>query len=197
MTWSNGSASGTAYDGFLITGKDLVSDGTQTGIVLTDVYTLDVMDRTLDLFKDKADIYTMKLNVDYTVEWQYIENYQAYQDYVNGTDEGKNWQVVPNSTSTDTCAIDQVQGYAFRAKITMLDTAKAKAAYEEFDNYGTTAVDGERVIYSNILVVGDAEARVLTNIRKASSASVKGDTVYIDAIIMAAPPPPWAMSPSP
>ncbi len=184
VTWSNGSASGTAYDGFLITGKDLVSDGTQTGIVLTDVYTLDVMDRTLDLFKDKADIYTMKLNVDYTVEWQYIENYQAYQDYVNGTDEGKNWQVVPNSTSTDTCAIDQVQGYAFRAKITMLDTAKAKAAYEEFDNYGTTAVDGERVIYSNILVVGDAEARVLTNIRKASSASVKGDTVYIDAIIM-------------
>lgn len=184
VTWSNGSASGTAYDGFLITGKDLVSDGTQTGIVLTDVYTLDVMDRTLDLFKDKADIYTMKLNVDYTVEWQYIENYQAYQDYVNGTDEGKNWQVVPNSTSTDTCAIDQVQGYAFRAKITMLDTAKAKAAYEEFDNYGTTAVDGERVIYTNILVVGDAEARVLTNIRKASSASVKGDTVYIDAIIM-------------
>ena len=184
VTWSNGSASGTAYDGFLITGKDLVSDGTQTGIVLTDVYTLDVMDRTLDLFKDKADIYTMKLNVDYTVEWQYIENYQAYQDYVNGTDEGKSWQVVPNSTSTDTCAIDQVQGYAFRAKITMLDTAKAKAAYEEFDNYGTTAVDGERVIYTNILVVGDAEARVLTNIRKASSASVKGDTVYIDAIIM-------------
>ena len=184
VTWSNGSASGTAYDGFLITGKDLVSDGTQTGIVLTDVYTLDVKDRALAIFEDKADIYTMKLNVDYTVEWQYIENYQAYQDYVNGTDEGKNWQVVPNSTSTDTCAIDQVQGYAFRAKITMLDTAKAKAAYEEFDNYGTTAVDGERVIYTNILVVGDAEARVLTNIRKASSASVKGDTVYIDAIIM-------------
>ena len=184
VTWSNGSASGTAYDGFLITGKDLVSDGTQTGIVLTDVYTLDVKDRALAIFEDKADIYTMKLNVDYTVEWQYIENYQAYQDYVNGTDEGKSWQVVPNSTSTDTCAIDQVQGYAFRAKITMLDTAKAKAAYEEFDNYGTTAVDGERVIYSNILVVGDAEARVLTNIRKASSASVKGDTVYIDAIIM-------------
>lgn len=184
VTWSNGSASGTAYDGFLITGKDLVSDGTKTGIVLTDVYTLDVKDRALDLFTDKADIYTLKLNVDYTVEWQYIENYQAYQDYVNGTDEGKSWQVVPNSTSTDTCAIDQVQSYAFRAKITMLDTAKAKAAYEEFDNYGTNAVDGERVIYSNILVVGDAEARVLTNIRKASSASVKGDTVYIDAIIM-------------
>ena len=184
VTWSNGTVSGTAYNGFLITGKDLVSDGTQTGIVLTDVYTLDVKDRALDLFKYKADIYTMKLNVDYKVEWQYIENYQAYQDYLNGTDEGKSWKVVPNSTSTDSCAIDQVQGYAFRAKITMLDTAKAKAAYEEFDNNGTDAVDGERVIYSNILVVGDAEARVLTNIRKASSASAKGDTVYIDAIIM-------------
>lgn len=184
VTWSNGTVNGTAYNGFLITGKDLVSDGTQTGIVLTDVYTLDVKDRAPDLFKDKADIYTMKLNVDYTVEWQYIENYQAYQDYVNGTDEGKSWKVVPNSTSTDSCAIDQVQSYAFRAKITMLDTAKAKAAYEEFDNNGTNAVDGERVIYSNILVVGDAEARVLTNIRKASSASVKGDPVYIDAIIM-------------
>ena len=184
ITWSNGTVTGNEYDGFLITGKDLVSDGTKTGIVLTDVYTLDVKDRALDLFTDKADIYTMKLNVDYTVEWQYIENYQAYQNYVNGTDEGKSWQVVPNSTSTDTCAIDQVQSYAFRAKITMLDTAKAKAAYEEFDNYGKTAVDGERVIYTNILVVGDAEARVLTNIRKASSASVKGETVYIDAIIM-------------
>ena len=45
-------------------------------------------------------------------------------------------------------------------------------------------MDGERVLYSNILTVGDAEGRLFANIRKASSASANGDTVYIDALMM-------------
>lgn len=190
VTWTNSAAeaSGDQYDGILITGKNLVSDGSDTTLTLLPIYTLDVNDRLLafpgydpaetTLEDIGSGIYTLQLNVDYSVEWQYCATYEAYQGYLEGSDEGRNWSTVPNATSSDTCSITQVDGYAFRAKITFNNTEKARAAWEEFDNYG------ERVLYSNILLVGDATGRLFTNIRNASSASANGDTVYIDALIM-------------
>ena len=190
--WSEGSASGDGYDGIIISSKDLVSDGTNTTLTLHPIYTLDAIDREAAIpgydgaekLGELEDIYRLKLNVDYTVEWQYCSTYEAYEEFLSGSDEGMNWAAMDTSTSSDTCAIKQVYSYAFRAKITFLDTPKARAAYAEFDNYGAEAVDGERVLYSNILTVGDAEGRLFANIRKASSASANGDTVYIDALMM-------------
>lgn len=169
---------GDLYDGVIITAKQLVSDGTKTVITLNPVYTLDVIDREDAIFTDPTDlssIYTLTAGVDYTVEWQYCENYTAYKEYLdNPATNDKNWMTVDNaSVSSDFCTVEQVQGYAYRAVITPCGTEKAQKSFLDNDE-----------IYTNILVVGDAEARVLTNIRKASSASVKGDTVYIDAIIM-------------
>ena len=190
--WSKGSASGDGYDGIIISSKDLVSDGTNTTLTLHPIYTLDAIDRETAIpgydgaekLGELEDIYKLKLNVDYTVEWQYCSTYEAYEEFLSGSDEGMNWAAMDTSTSSDTCAIKQVYSYAFRAKITFLDTPKARAAYAEFDNYGAEAVDGERVLYSNILTVGDAEGRLFANIRKASSASANGDTLYIDALMM-------------
>lgn len=166
---------GDLYDGVIITAKQLVSDGTKTVITLNPVYTLDVIDRADAIFTDLSSIYTLTAGVDYTVEWQYCENYTAYKEYLDDpATNDKNWMTVDNaSVSSDFCTVEQVQGYAYRAVIKPCDTEKAQKSFLDNDE-----------IYSNILVVGDAEARVLTNIRKASSASVKGDTVYIDAIIM-------------
>lgn len=168
-------ATGDLYDGVIITAKQLVSDGTKTVITLNPVYTLDVIDREDAIFTDLSSIYTLTAGVDYTVEWQYCENYTAYKEYLDDpATNDKNWMTVDNaSVSSDFCTVEQVQGYAYRAVITPCDTEKAQKSFLDNDE-----------IYTNILVVGDAEARVLTNIRKASSASVKGDTVYIDAIIM-------------
>lgn len=168
-------ATGDLYDGVIITAKQLVSDGTKTVITLNPVYTLDVIDREDAIFTDLSSIYTLTAGVDYTVEWQYCENYTAYKEYLDDpATNDKNWMIVDNaSVSSDFCTVEQVQGYAYRAVITPCDTEKAQKSFLDNDE-----------IYTNILVVGDAEARVLTNIRKASSASVKGDTVYIDAIIM-------------
>lgn len=166
---------GDLYDGVIITAKKLVSDGTKTVITLNPVYTLDVIDREDAIFTDLSSIYTLTAGVDYTVEWQYCENYTAYKEYLDDpATNDKNWMTVDNaSVSSDFCTVEQVQGYAYRAVIKPCDTEKAQKSFLDNDE-----------IYTNILVVGDAEARVLTNIRKASSASVKGDTVYIDAIIM-------------
>ena len=168
-------ATGDLDDGVIITAKKLVSDGTKTVITLNPVYTLDVIDREDAIFTDLSSIYTLTAGVDYTVEWQYCENYTAYKEYLDDpATNDKNWMTVDNaSVSSDFCTVEQVQGYAYRAVITPCDTEKAQKSFLDNDE-----------IYSNILVVGDAEARVLTNIRKASSASVKGETVYIDAIIM-------------
>lgn len=168
-------ATGDLYDGVIITAKQLVSDGTKTVITLNPVYTLDVIDREDAIFTDLSSIYTLTAGVDYTVEWQYCENYTAYKEYLDDpATNDKNWMIVDNaSVSSDFCTVEQVQGYAYRAVITPCDTEKAQKSFLDNDE-----------IYTNILVVGDAEARVLTNIRKASSASVKGETVYIDAIIM-------------
>ena len=157
---------GDLDDGVIITAKQLVSDGTKTVITLNPVYTLDVIDREDAIFTDLSSIYTLTAGVDYTVEWQYCENYTAYKEYLdNPATNDKNWMTVDNaSVSSDFCTVEQVQGYAYRAVIKPCDTEKAQKSFLDNDE-----------IYSNILVVGDAEARVLTNIRKASSASVKGD----------------------
>ena len=165
--------------GVIIRAKALKSDGTPANLELDPVYTLDVLDSSI-LSNDS--IYKLLTDgSEYTVEWQYCADYAAYQSYLNGTDpEGRNWTTIPNSSSND-CSVEQIQGYAFRAKITAKDMPKTKAAYL---NAQDVPVKGRQVIYSNILVVGDAEARVFNNIRKASSASKRGDTVSIDTFVM-------------
>lgn len=176
-------------EGIVITAKDLKSDGTPANLQLQPVYTLDVIDEGTGVFTDSAfnaqnAIYTLEPGIDYDVEWQYCASYEAYADYLeNGDVDGKNWMTISDATGTD-CSVDQVQGYAFRAKITMKDTAKAKAAFQNAEQSELVPVAGRSIIYSNILVVGDAEARVFTNIRKASSASKTGDTVSIDVFAM-------------
>lgn len=176
-------------EGIVITAKDLKSDGTPANLQLQPVYTLDVIDEGTGVFTDSAfnvqnAIYTLEPGIDYDVEWQYCASYEAYADYLeNGDVDGKNWMTISGATGTD-CSVDQVQGYAFRAKITMKDTAQAKAAFQNAEQSELVPVAGRSMIYSNILVVGDAEARVFTNIRKASSASKTDDTVSIDVFAM-------------
>ena len=110
--WSEGSASGDGYDGIIISSKDLVSDGTNTTLTLHPIYTLDAIDREAAIpgydgaekLGELEDIYRLKLNVDYTVEWQYCSTYEAYEEFLSGSDEGMNWAAMDTSTSSDTCA---------------------------------------------------------------------------------------------
>ncbi len=172
--WTYEGETGDLYDGVIITAKTLKSDGTSTVITLNPVYTIDANDRDDAIFTDLAAIYTLTAGVDYEVEWQYCANYEAYKQYLSDPETyDKNWQQVDDSLVSNYCTVEQVQGYAYRAVVTPLDTEKAQQSFRNADR-----------IYSNILVVEAADARLLTNIRNASSASANGDTVYVDAIVM-------------
>lgn len=175
--WTYEDETGDLYDGVIITAKTLKSDGTSTVITLNPVYTIDANDRDDAIFTtpvDLASIYTLTAGVDYEVEWQYCANYEAYKQYLSDpATYDKNWQQVDDSLVSNYCTVEQVQGYAYRAVVTPLDTEKAQQSFQNADR-----------IYSNILVVEAADARLLTNIRNASSASANGDTVYVDAIVM-------------
>ena len=175
--WTYEGKTGDLYDGVIITAKTLKSDGTSTVITLNPVYTIDANDRDHEIFTtsdDLAAIYTLTAGVDYEVEWQYCANYEAYKQYLSDpATYDKNWQQVDDSLVSNYCTVEQVQGYAYRAVVTPLDTEKAQQSFQNADR-----------IYSNILVVEAADARLLTNIRNASSASANGDTVYVDAIVM-------------
>ena len=175
--WTYEGVAGDLYDGVIITAKTLKSDGTSTVITLNPVYTIDANDRDHAIFTtpgDLAAIYTLTAGVDYEVEWQYCANYEAYKQYLSDpATYDKNWQQVDDSLVSNYCTVEQVQGYAYRAVVTPLGTEKAQQSFQDADR-----------IYSNILVVEAADARLLTNIRNASSASANGDTVYVDAIVM-------------
>lgn len=184
---------GKPTDGAIIFAKDLVSDGTDAVLTLNGVFTRDADDAEDAVIGSNASIYTMDNETEYTVEWQYCPDYEAYKDYLEnpsaddalGT-EGKNWKTVEGSTNAMTCNVSMVQAYAFRAKITFNEEPQSMASYTEYKNnlQDEAEIDSTKVIYTNILAVGDAEARVFTNIRKASSASKTGDVVSIDTFVM-------------
>ena len=184
---------GKPTDGAIIFAKNLVSDGTDAVLTLNGVFTRDADDAADPVIHNNASIYTMDNETEYTVEWQYCPDYEAYKDYLENPSaddalgaEGKNWITVEGSTNAMTCNVSQIQAYAFRAKITFNEEPQSMASYTEYQNNLTepTEIDSTKVIYTNILVVGDAEARVFTNIRKASSASKTDDTVSIDVFAM-------------
>ena len=184
---------GKPTDGAIIFAKNLVSDGTDAVLTLNGVFTRDADDAADPVIHNNASIYTMDNETEYTVEWQYCPDYEAYKDYLENPSaddalgaEGKNWKTVEGSTNAMTCNVSMIQAYAFRAKITFNEEPQSMASYTEYQNNLTepTEIDSTKVIYTNILVVGDAEARVFTNIRKASSASKTGDTVSIDVFAM-------------
>ena len=185
-------ADGKPTDGAIIFAKNLVSDGTDAVLTLNGVFTRDADDATDAVINNNASIYTMDNETEYTVEWQYCPDYEAYKDYLENPSaddalgaEGKNWKTVEGSTNAMTCNVSMIQAYAFRAKITFNEEPQSMASYTEYkNNLAEPEIDSTKVIYTNILVVGDAEARVFTNIRKASSASKTGDTVSIDVFAM-------------
>lgn len=183
---------GKPTDGAIIFAKNLVSDGTDAVLTLNGVFTRDADDAADTVINNNASIYTMDNETEYTVEWQYCPDYEAYKDYLENPSaddalgaEGKNWKTVEGSTNAMTCNVSMIQAYAFRAKITFNEEPQSMASYTEYkNNLAEPEIDSTKVIYTNILVVGDAEARVFTNIRKASSASKTGDTVSIDVFAM-------------
>ena len=183
---------GKPTDGAIIFAKNLVSDGTDAVLTLNGVFTRDADDAADAVINNNASIYTMDNETEYTVEWQYCPDYEAYKDYLENPSaddalgaEGKNWKTVEGSTNAMTCNVSMIQAYAFRAKITFNEEPQSMASYTEYkNNLAEPEIDSTKVIYTNILVVGDAEARVFTNIRKASSASKTDDTVSIDVFAM-------------
>lgn len=185
-------ADGKPTDGAIIFAKNLVSDGTDAVLTLNGVFTRDADDAADTVINNNASIYTMDNETEYTVEWQYCPDYEAYKDYLENPSaddalgaEGKNWKTVEGSTNAMTCNVSMIQAYAFRAKITFNEEPQSMASYTEYkNNLAEPEIDSTKVIYTNILVVGDAEARVFTNIRKASSASKTDDTVSIDVFAM-------------
>lgn len=187
--WGTG---GKPTDGAIIFAKNLVSDGTDAVLTLNGVFTRDADDAADAVINNNASIYTMDNETEYTVEWQYCPDYEAYKDYLENPSaddalgaEGKNWKTVEGSTNAMTCNVSMIQAYAFRAKITFNEEPQSMASYTEYkNNLAEPEIDSTKVIYTNILVVGDAEARVFTNIRKASSASKTGDPVSIDVFAM-------------
>lgn len=144
-------------------------------LTLGQVYTLD------------HDIPLSKLtyNTDYTVQWQILRNALQHQDsgstgsYAT-TDK---WEDLPGQTSMSYTGTME-QDAAYRAEITVKDTPIAKGSFTEVDQ----DIDGRKVYYSNVLVVGAGMATVTTNITTSANQNfneegiVSGETATIHVL---------------
>jgi len=165
----------TTQNGIIISVIDgaVLSGETDTTLELGPIHTLD---------KNLAaeEIALMKYGIDYTVQWQELEDANAYSDFGAASTP---WKNIDGETE-NTCGITVKQGFAYRAMITVIETDKTRASYDEVDRDG-------RTYFSNVLVAGLGEPSVSININtsdvsEGNEGIVEGETVTIHTFISGA-----------
>lgn len=157
--------------GIVITGQ-LTANETAV-LTLSDIYTKDYADVSDTLAK-------LAYGTDYTVQWQKLPNAAAYGDKVA---DAAGWEVITGAAGK-TCSITVEDGAAYRAVVTVLDTAQAKGSYQNLDG-------ADRTYYSNIVTSGKGDLTLTisttsSNQNPGYEGIVEGETVTIRALMSGA-----------
>lgn len=161
-------------DGFVV-----LENETNIPLKITDVYTLDYADENVG-----ETIAKLVYGTDYTVKWQICRNFGAY------TADERVWVDLPDATTAN-YLVNVEQGAAYRAVVTVADTAPAKGSFTEVQQNAAPELDGDKIYYSNILVAskGQADLTVSVNTSDLSDGMegiVEGETVTIHTYVSGA-----------
>lgn len=149
-------------------------------LMLSDLYTLDGAE---------VDAVISKLThgTDYTIIWQELTNYESYKKNADLNDAP--WTNL-NDSDTHQYNVNVKQGAAYRAMITVKDTAPVKGSFTEVlqaDADGATS--GSKIYYTNILVPTLGQSTLSYNItsseqnQKNSEGIVEGETATVHVYI--------------
>lgn len=154
----------------------ILNNETNVNLMLSDIYTRDIL-KSVD-----EKISKLTYGTDYTVQWQKLTNAAAYSSKYAAADTP--WTNIDGGTNV-TCQIDVEQSAAYRAVITVKDTAIAKGSFTEVKQGETDALtNGFKTYYSNILVAAEALSTLTVNINTDNVSDgfegiVQGETVTI------------------
>lgn len=113
-------------------------------LMLSDLYTLDGADETTI-----EAISKLTHGTDYTIIWQELTNYESYK---NADLNDAPWTNL-NDSDTHQYNVNVKQGAAYRAMITVKDTAPVKGSFTEvLQADADDATSGSKIYYTNILV---------------------------------------------
>lgn len=113
-------------------------------LMLSDLYTLDGADDTTI-----EAISKLTHGTDYTIIWQELTNYESYK---NADLNDAPWTNL-NDSDTHQYNVNVKQGAAYRAMITVKDTAPVKGSFTEvLQADADDATSGSKIYYTNILV---------------------------------------------
>lgn len=145
---------------------------------LTSIYTLDG--------EDDAIVSLLEHNTDYTIAWQEITNYSAWEDNITSAETP--WTTLDNS-NTHSYSVSVKQGAAYRAVITVKDAAAVQGSWNEvLQAAAQDATTGSKVYYSNILVAQPGQATVTYNVTTSNQTDgyegiVEGEDVTIHTYV--------------
>lgn len=145
---------------------------------LTSIYTLDG--------EDDAIVSLLEHNTDYTIAWQEITNYSAWEDNITSAETP--WTTLDNS-NTHSYSVSVKQGAAYRAVITVKDAAAVQGSWNEvLQAAAEDATTGSKVYYSNILVAQPGQATVTYNVTTSNQTDgyegiVEGEDVTIHTYV--------------
>lgn len=149
-------------------------------LMLSDLYTLDGAE---------VDAVISKLThgTDYTIIWQELTNYESYKKNADLNDAP--WTNL-NDSDTHQYNVNVKQGAAYRAMITVKDTAPVKGSFTEvLQADADDATSGSKIYYTNILVPTLGQSTLSYNItsseqnQKNSEGIVEGETATVHVYI--------------
>lgn len=144
--------------GIHISRKDGSTAAHENGVLeLSSIYTLD---RGLgeDLRKLVATLDAVGADRDFTIEWQMLKDTDTTASEYG---DASRWQTISGENSTTLVLTNLPQDTAYRAKITVTNTAKVQGSAQEIEQSATdSTINGRKVYYSNVITTGEANSTV-------------------------------------
>lgn len=177
-TDENKTTAGSGDFGIHISKKDGSTAAHENGVLeLGDIYTLDAS--KFPVGKEDLRALIAKLeSQDFTIEWQMLKDTDtSAEDYADET----RWETISGKTEKTLVLTGLPQDTAYRAKITVRDTARVQGSYQQIVQDKANAdsiLNGRHVYYSNVITTGEANSTVSVslNTSKISGENTEGIT---------------------
>lgn len=156
---------------------DAVAANESVTLNISDVFTLD--------YGNSVDDWALlQYGTDYTVEWQKVENYSSWNASGKDINSEWPWQKIGEGES---CTVQVTENTAYRAVVSVKDTAPVQASWQQIDQGTVGKVDtkdGARTYYSNILTAKNGQTTLTVNLNTSEhgegwEGAVQGETVTI------------------
>lgn len=193
----NKTSAGTNDFGIHIRKKDGAVAAHEYGVLeLSPIYTLDakaINDSELSADAKKALIEAIATlnptgdDKNFSIQWQILTDVDTTKtDYAAET----GWTDITGETGTTLVLKKQSQDTAYRAKITVTDTARVKASHLLLEQ-DEPAPDGRNVYYSNVLTTGEANSTVSVSLNTSALGEneegiTEGETVTANIFVSGA-----------